>query len=172
MNVCRVYSADPVGQGGSAVQLDAWGVGTISDLRAIKFEITSDGRSHYDDFLFGMIGDYNRRFVPGDFLPLFVYCCDQDGELIGGLCGRTLGGYLEIAAFWVSELHQHHGIGTKLLQRAEQEAISRGCRSAQLDVYDFQALSFVQKHGYKQFAALDQYFGEHTRHLMVKTLLP
>ena len=144
----------------------------MDDLKAIKFEISSDGRSHYDDFLFGMIGDYNRRVVPGDFLPLFVYCCDQDGELIGGLCGRTLGGYLEVAAIWVSEPYQNNGIGTKLLRKAEQEAIGRGCRHAQLDVYDFQALAFVRKHGYQQFAALDKYFGEHTRHLMVKSLVP
>jgi GNAT superfamily N-acetyltransferase len=148
----------------------AEGVATIDELRAIKFEVSSDGKSHYDDFLFGMIGDYNRRFVPGDFSPLFVYCSDQDGELIGGLFGRTLGGYLEVAAIWVSESYQRNGIGTKLLRRAEQEALTRGCKRAQLDVYDFQALAFCLKHGYKQFAALDGYFGAHTRHLLVKSL--
>jgi GNAT superfamily N-acetyltransferase len=143
-----------------------------SGLSAIKFEVSRDGRSHYDDFLFGMIGDYNRRFVPGDFAPLFVYCCDQEGELIGGLCGRTLGGYLEIAAVWVSERYQRNGIGTRLIRHAESEAMARGCRHAQLDVYDFQALQFCQQRGYKQFAALDRYFGGHTRHLLVKELKP
>jgi ribosomal protein S18 acetylase RimI-like enzyme len=139
-------------------------------LKVFKFEISADGKSYYDDFLFGMIGDYNKKMVPGDFSPLFVYCSDQAGELIGGLCGRTLGGYLEIAAIWVNEQHQRNGIGSKLLRHAEKEAMARGCLHAQLDVYDFQALSFCLRHGYKQFAALDKYFGGHTRHMLVKDL--
>jgi len=139
-------------------------------LATIRYEISSDGKSYHDDFVFGMIDDYNRRIVPGDLVPLFVYCTNEAGELIAGLCGRTLGGYLEIEAIWVGETHQRLGIGSKLLRLAEKEAVARGCRHAQLDVYDFQGLEFCRNRGYKQFAALDKYFGGHTRHLLVKDL--
>jgi GNAT superfamily N-acetyltransferase len=47
------------------------------------------------------------------------------------------------------------GIGTSLLQQAEQEALRRGCREMWTDTYAFQARSFYEKSGFTVFGCLD-----------------
>src|SRR5262245_16126428 len=50
-----------------------------------------------------------------------------DGELVAGLHGHTWGGCCEIKTIWVAEHRRRQGVGGRLLDAAEQEAIRRGC---------------------------------------------
>ena len=63
------------------------------------------------------------------------------------------------------------GVGSQLLAMAEQEAVARGCHSAYLDTFSFQALPFYQKQGYEVFGTLDNYPGEHKRYFLRKQLV-
>ena|SRR2546423_2403997 len=76
-------------------------------------------------------------------------------ELIGGLWARSLWGSLYVDIMFVPEILRRQGIGTSLLQRAEQEAIRRECRDMWTDTYAFQARQFYERMGFTVFARLD-----------------
>jgi hypothetical protein len=46
---------------------------------------------------------------------------------------------------------------TKLVRAMEAEAVGRGCHSAFLDTFSYQARPFYEKLGYEVFGALDDY---------------
>lgn len=62
------------------------------------------------------------------------------------------------------------GYGTQLLATAEAEGVRRGCHSAYLDTFSFQAPTFYEKCGYEIFGTLDAFPDEHQRFFMRKTL--
>ena len=49
------------------------------------------------------------------------------------------------------------GIGSKLLQQAENEAKNRNCRFSFVNTYQFQAPDFYLSHGYKEVFTLQDY---------------
>ena len=54
---------------------------------------------------------------------------------------------------------------------AEARARDRGCHSAWLDTFSFQAPGFYQKLGYEEFGHLD-YRPGHQRHFLKNRLIP
>ena len=56
------------------------------------------------------------------------------------------------------------------MRRAEHEAIRRGCHSAWLDTYEFQARGFYERLGYSGFGQLDDYPPGFVRYFMKKAL--
>jgi ribosomal protein S18 acetylase RimI-like enzyme len=77
---------------------------------------------------------------------------------------------LYISALWVDERLRGHGVGTQLLQAAEQAARARGCQHMSLDSYNFQAPGFYQKHGYEVFAVLEDHPRHHRNYYLRKRL--
>jgi hypothetical protein len=67
-------------------------------------------------------------------------------------------------------LHRR-GVGRELMAAAETRARKRGCHSAWLDTFSFQARGFYEKLGYEEFGRLD-YPPAHHRHFMRKRLIP
>jgi GNAT superfamily N-acetyltransferase len=115
--------------------------------------------------------DYNLAQV-GDHWKgrLTILARDHQRQLSGGIYGFTDRGWLRIEVLVVQEQLRHLGIGTQLVCAAEAEAYRRGCHSAWLDTFSFQALSFYERHGYTIFGALDQYPDTHTRYFLRKSL--
>ena len=62
------------------------------------------------------------------------------------------------------------GVGRELMAQAEARATERGCHSAWLDTFSFQARGFYEKLGYVEFGTLD-YPPMHKRHFMKKRLV-
>lgn len=98
-------------------------------------------------------------------ITLFTRC---QGELVGGLLGFTHWNWLFVKQLWVCDSVRHLGIGTELMHHAEIEATQRSCLHAHLDTFDFQALPFYEKLGYKIFGQLDDYPVGHTRYFLRK----
>jgi GNAT superfamily N-acetyltransferase len=94
----------------------------------------------------------------------------HDGEIIGGLWGSTSYGYLHIDMLIVPENRRGTGLGTRMMQQAEQEAIRRGCHGSYLDTFDFQARGFYERLGYTVFGALEDTPPGHTRFFLKKML--
>jgi len=94
---------------------------------------------------------------PGSATPLNLFVRDAEGTLIGGLTATTYWGWLDIDDLWLDERLRKQGIGTELMQRAEEEGIGRGCTRAQLSTFSFQARNFYEKLGYRVIGALDDY---------------
>jgi GNAT superfamily N-acetyltransferase len=88
-----------------------------------------------------------------------------------GLIGDLALGWLSIHALWVAEEHRGAGIGSRLLQSAEDAAQRNGCRAAILDTLSFQAPEFYEKRGYVRVGVVEDYRGGMRRIFMQKRLL-
>jgi GNAT superfamily N-acetyltransferase len=85
-----------------------------------------------------------------DHRPLAVLASDPDnGEVIGGLIGRTSMGLLFIDRFFLPESWRKRGLGSQLIKMAEEEGARRGCARAVLFTVHFQALGFYLRQGYE-----------------------
>ncbi|GLR00076.1 GNAT family N-acetyltransferase [Dyella mobilis] len=73
------------------------------------------------------------------------------GEVTGGLYGRTSRGVLFIDVFFLPESMRGTGLGSKLLQMAEEEGLRRGCPIGLLHTNSFQAPGFYAKHGWREY---------------------
>ncbi|EJP23752.1 acetyltransferase, GNAT family [Lachnoanaerobaculum sp. ICM7] len=82
---------------------------------------------------------------------------DELGNLVAGMVAETFGNWLEIEYLYVSDDLRGQGIGSKILETAENESRNRGCKYSFVDTFNFQAPKFYEKHGYKEVFALKEY---------------
>ena len=87
------------------------------------------------------------------------------------MAGSTYGDWLFIHDIWVRADLRRRGIGQELLRLAEGRARERGCHSAWLDTFSFQAPEFYPKFGYREFGRLD-YPPDQQRIFFQKRLMP
>ena len=99
----------------------------------------------------------SRRTGHTDGRLLASFVRDDAGAIIAGLSGFTWGGVLRIVYLWVREDVRGQGWGSRLLARAEMEAVARGCQQVILDTHSFQAPAFYQTRGYSIFAVAPDY---------------
>lgn len=110
------------------------------------------------------------RAGPIEASALAVLLKNDTGETVGGLWGRTSFGWLFVELLFVPEALRGQGHGLGLLQAAEGAAKARNCHSVWLDTFDFQAVGFYERLGYRQFGLLEKYPREHTRRFFCKSL--
>ncbi|GAA0332105.1 GNAT family N-acetyltransferase [Sphingomonas oligophenolica] len=117
----------------------------------------------------GRINDYNAdRTGIRDARYLSIMLRSDEGELYAGLHGHSWGGCCEIKLLWVAEDRRGEGLGTRLLQSAEDEAIRRGCHLILLATRSFQAPGFYERHGFSPVATVHGYPAGHSEIFMVK----
>jgi len=92
-----------------------------------------------------------------DIRPLIIALDDSEGQVIGGLWGRTAYDWLFVELLFVPDSLRGRGVGTDLMKRAETEALARGCHSAWLDTFEFQARGFYERLGYTCFGEVKNY---------------
>jgi GNAT superfamily N-acetyltransferase len=100
--------------------------------------------------------------------PFAIFLRDE-AQIVAGLAGETYCGWLFVRYLWVSDELRGRGVGRELMARAEVRGRERGCHSAHLETFSFQALGFYEKLGYQEFARLD-YPPDHHKHFMRKRL--
>jgi GNAT superfamily N-acetyltransferase len=105
-----------------------------------------------------------------DIRPLVLRLDDAEGRVIGGLWGRTAYDWLFVELLFVPDELRGQGVGTDLMRRAEREALARGCHSAWLDTFEFQARDFYERLGYTCFGELSDYPAGNRRYFMKKAL--
>ncbi|MFI8189839.1 GNAT family N-acetyltransferase [Streptomyces sp. NPDC085946] len=112
------------------------------------------------------------RGTPGEReVPLHVWAMDASDDLAGGLVGHTWATWLHITYLWVAAPHRGAGLGTRLLAEAERVAAAgRGCRSARLETWDFQAPGFYRRQGYEVVGVVPDYPPGITEFTLVKRL--
>ncbi|MFI1565511.1 GNAT family N-acetyltransferase [Streptomyces sp. NPDC020490] len=103
--------------------------------------------------------------------PLHVWASDEAGDLAGGLVGHTWATWLHVTYLWVDERHRGAGLGGRLLAEAERVAArERGCRSARVETWDFQAPGFYRKQGYEVVCVIPGYPPGITEYTLTKRL--
>ena len=108
-----------------------------------------------------------------DQRPLAVLVRDRgNGEVVGGIIGRTSMGLLFIDRFFLPEAMRKQGLGSRVIKAAEEEGARRGCSRAILFTVSFQAPGFYQRQGYEVLGRIDCDPPGHTRFCMTKPLAP
>lgn len=125
----------------------------------------------------GIIADGLAAFNAADVGPsgrrtLAVLIRDDGGKTIGGLSGYTAWGWLFTQLLFIPETLRGKGMAGRLLERAEAEAIGRGCHSAWIDTFSPLALKAYQRQGYAIFGELPKFVDDRTRFFLQKRLAP
>ncbi|MEU5533151.1 GNAT family N-acetyltransferase [Streptomyces sp. NPDC020362] len=99
------------------------------------------------------------RGTPGEReVPLHVWAMHGSGDLAGGMVGHTWATWLHVTYLWVDARHRGAGLGSRLLAEAERIArTDRGCVSARLETWDFQAPQFYRRQGYDVVCVVPDY---------------
>ncbi|MFC4175648.1 GNAT family N-acetyltransferase [Microvirga sp. GCM10011540] len=98
---------------------------------------------------------------------------DPDSQtFVGGLLGRTAGGWLAIELLFVPEAFRGQGLATRLLAMAEEEARRRECHSAWIDTLNPRARELYERLGYAVFGELQDYPVGSSRFFLQKKLAP
>jgi ribosomal protein S18 acetylase RimI-like enzyme len=147
----------------------------------LRYDLTDQPVSAMLEGVQSLLRQYNRSKNAASFeardrpenapRPLHVYALEETGALAGGLIGETAFSWLKVEMLAVSADHRGRGVGTRLLQEAEREALSRGCRYAWLDTMSYQAPDFYAKVGYQiagRFEDWDSY--GHTKFFFTRKL--
>lgn len=116
---------------------------------------------------------FNRNYSADDFdyQPLVIFLRGAENEIVGGLLGASVCGWLEIKSLWVESHLRELGFGKSLLHAAETEAVRRNCQQIMLDTFNRQTLDFYRKLGYTMFGKLDDLPNNQTRYFLRKTLI-
>jgi len=104
----------------------------------------------------GLLAFNEARIGPADERPVKFVARDS-GAVVGGILGHTRWRWMYIAKLWVDESARGQGLGTRLMEAAEDLARSRGCTDVSLDTFDHQARPFYEKLGYELFGTLEGY---------------
>ena len=95
---------------------------------------------------------------------------DERGVVVGGVVGNTAGPWLYISALWITPHLRGRGIGSKLMDAVESEAVDRGCTAAYLDTFSESAVRFYYSRGYAHFGRLDAGATHPVRHFLSRVL--
>lgn len=124
-----------------------------------------------DRFFAGMLTAFNRANVEDYAYQLFSYVLKSNKDIAAGVECQVGGGWLYIESLWVAPRFQKRGWGTELLIKSEQNALEKGCHSAWLYTYSFQAPEFYKKYGYRIFGQLDDFFDNHRKYFLKKRIV-
>jgi len=81
-----------------------------------------------------------------DFFGFFVR--DDNGNIVAGCAGDNMYGALFVGQLWVKEELRHQGLGTKLMQKAEDLAKESHCSFIAVNTFDWEGLEFYKKLGF------------------------
>lgn len=123
------------------------------------------------EFVNNALAQFNDAKVgPDNHELLNIVEYDDSGNVIGGILGGTYWGWMHIDILWVDEKFRKRGIGSKLLQAAEDEARRRGAHSVHVDTMSWQAPDFYKKHGYKIISELNDIPKGNKKYHLIKQL--
>jgi GNAT superfamily N-acetyltransferase len=111
-----------------------------------------------------------ERLGPSNELPVRLVARAPDGSVVGGVIGHTKWRWMYVAKLWVADSARGAGVGTRLMQAAEDLARSRGCTNVSLDTFEYQARPFYEKLGYELFGTLEGYPPGYRQYYLTKEL--
>jgi GNAT superfamily N-acetyltransferase len=115
-----------------------------------------------------LVAHNEAKSEPRNHTPLTLFLRSGEGQIVGGLRGHTVWGWLFVSQLWVAADLRGQDYGTKLMEVAEREAKARGCHAAYVDTFSFLALDFYRKVGYAVFGTLEDFPLGHTRYFLKK----
>ena len=142
--------------------------GTMVDQNCEDIEVTENENDAI--VIREQLNHYNEQFVKPDNHQRMVLLVKKDTAVIGGLVGCTYWNWMYIELFWVRENERNRGVGSRLMEKAEEIARDRRCRNVHLETHDFQSLDFYIRRKYVVFGELDDLPEGHTKYYLRKAL--
>jgi GNAT superfamily N-acetyltransferase len=135
-----------------------------------KVELTKSVPSSDElQFLEDRLYEFNSQQTGREDGHLFAFFIrNEQQEILAGCSGWTWAQACEIQTLWVHPSLRGQGHGRQLLEAAEQEARSRGCKVILISSYSFQAPGFYQKCGYELVWKLNDFPPGHQHCALVK----
>jgi GNAT superfamily N-acetyltransferase len=122
-------------------------------------------------FLEDRLYEFNSTQVKQNDGQLFAFLIrNEHGEILAGISGWTWAQACEIQTLWVHPSWRRQGYGRSLLESAEAEARSRGCKVILISSYSFQAPALYQERGYELAWRLDDFPPGYQHCFLVKRL--
>lgn len=138
----------------------------------MDYTITDTPSNEDAEALFNNLKEFNLAHIELDVVQeLAIFQHDEEGTLVAGLSAETHGNWLSVSYLWIREKARGKGLGSKMMQDAETEAVRRGCKFAFLDTFSFQAKDFYLKLGYQEVFTLEHYPVAGKRHYFTKALI-
>jgi ribosomal protein S18 acetylase RimI-like enzyme len=97
-----------------------------------------------------------------------VFARTDDGTVGGGLRATCFWNMLHVEVIWLGEDARGQGIGTSLMQAAEEFAVEQGYELALLESSSWQAKLFYEKLGYELLATVPEYPRGYATHFLPK----
>jgi len=135
---------------------------------AIDLQLTDTRPPEFEELVAGVRRFNTAQAGEGNARPLAVLARDSTGTLRGGVAGRTIYGHWLIEVLWVDDACRGSGLGKRLMEQAEREAIARGCVAAQVDTLSFQAPDFYRKLGFEVVGRIEGFPAGHDRYFMLR----
>jgi len=127
----------------------------MTDRKDIEIVQTTDSPAEVRDLILEMIHQSNEEeFGPSNMQMLRLFLRGEDGQILGGLWGRTVFKWLYVELLAVPEKLRGRGLGRELLARAEAEARQRGCIGAWLETYSPRSRRLYEACGYTLFGSM------------------
>lgn len=95
--------------------------------------------------------------------PVKWLVADQGGVLIGALTADILWNWIYVGELWVARKSRGAGIGKRLMQLAEEFAVSENLQGLWLWTQSWQAESFYRQLGYSEFTRFHDFPLGHSR---------
>ncbi|HUI35216.1 MAG TPA: GNAT family N-acetyltransferase [Stellaceae bacterium] len=136
----------------------------------LTFPETRDPRA--EAVVTGGLAAYNcEKFGRVDTRTLDILVRDDNsGGIVGGLLGRSSLGLFFLDLFYLPKTLRRGGLGSRMINLAEDEARRRGCTAAFVYTVTFQAPDFYERHGYRRFGEIACPPDGATRIFLTKTL--
>ena len=89
------------------------------------------------------LGAYNKEMAGDDSSQLLCFAIfDSNDEIVGGVLGVVHWEWFNLDLLWIREELRGQGYGTRLLNKAEDQAREYGAKHVYLDTFSFQAPEF------------------------------
>jgi len=95
----------------------------------------------------------------------------DNGKFVGGIYGNYQYDYLFINILFVKATYRGRNIATKLMNLIEDESYKKGVYNLYLTTFEFQALGFYKKRGYKVVMVIDDYPKGYKEYTVYKNLI-
>lgn len=137
----------------------------------LRIELSQTPTNEDREAILAPLRAYNTSQAgPGNSEMFALLVRGENDEILGGLYARILYQWLFIELLSVPDEARGQGLGSKLMQMAEDLAREKGCVGAWLDTFDFQAPDFYKKLGYSELGQIVDYPPGHKRFFFQKRL--
>lgn len=140
-------------------------------MNGLQVQLSADPKQTSQVVLAGLRA-FNRQHL-GEFEsePIAVELVGDGGEILGGAAGSLMLGWLFVDMLWLPEDVRGSGMGTKVMDELESQAIQRGATRAILDTAGFQAEEFYLKRGYVECGRVTNFASGFDRIYLTKVLV-